>query len=395
MRFRTGAGLPALLLLLSFTLAGLVHVPAANATTPVLDDSVVTEPITDLYAMTDHYIGGIVSGPMFVWSPGNSSGAIWVYGYDHWGAPNTEVAFVPGVVDVCAIDAADYTYGGSQFIDGPTTGLVLLRNHTAPVSYAAVSVTSADYYTALLSGTGYLQTDGTSTFCAPTNQPPTADPGGPYLAAVGTTFTADGSASSDPDEDQLTYAWTFGASAGTGVEPSLTAPADPGIYPLDLAVDDGQGGTATASTSVVVYDPSAGFVTGGGWFDSPAGAYTDDPTLTGEASFGFVSKYLKGTTVPTGNTAFVFVAGDLDFHSTSYEWLVVTQGGGNAQFKGSGTINGTGDYRFMTWAGDGDPDTFRIRIWHEDADGVEYVVYDNGVEQPLGGGSVVIHIAKK
>jgi hypothetical protein len=108
-----------------------------------------------------------------------------------------------------------------------------------------------------------------------------------------------------------------------------------------------------------------------------------------------VSKYLEGTTVPTGNTAFEFTAGDLEFHSTSYEWLVVTQGGLNAQFKGSGTINGTGDYRFMTWAGDSDLDTFRIRIWYEDAAGVEYVVYDNGVAQPLGGGSIVIHTSKK
>ena len=55
------------------------------------------------------------------------------------------------------------------------------------------------------------------------------------------------------------------------------------------------------------------------------------------------------------------------------------------------TINGMGDYRFMLWAGDDAPDTFRIRIWTEDQAGVETDVYDNGFDQEIGGGSIVIH----
>jgi len=63
-----------------------------------------------------------------------------------------------------------------------------------------------------------------------------------------------------------------------------------------------------------------------------------------------------------------------------------------ARFKGSGTINGMGDFRFMVWAGDNEPDTFSIRIWQEDdATGVETDIYDNGFDQPIGGGSIVIH----
>ncbi len=134
-------------------------------------------------------------------------------------------------------------------------------------------------------------------------------------------------------------------------------------------------------------------MTGGGWLDSPAGAYIADPSLTGKANFGFVSKYKQGATVPTGKTSFRFKAGDLNFHSSSYEFLVITMGGTNAQYKGSGTINGglapTGnEFRFMIWAHDS-PDTFRIRIWYEN--GGENVVYDNGFNQPIGGGSIVVH----
>ncbi len=156
--------------------------------------------------------------------------------------------------------------------------------------------------------------------------------------------------------------------------------------------DDGSG-SGSSSEYIVIYDPDGGFVTGGGWIDSPEGAYIPDPTLSGKANFGFVSKYKKGATVPTGNTEFQFKAGDLNFHCDSYDWLVVT-GSNYARFKGLGTINGEGDYMFMIWAGDDEPDTFRIKIWEEDDMGVETVVYDNGFDQVISGGSIVIHVKK-
>ncbi len=88
------------------------------------------------------------------------------------------------------------------------------------------------------------------------------------------------------------------------------------------------------------------------------------------------------------NTEFQFQAGNLNFHSSSDDWLVVT-GSDYAMFKGTGTIDGEGEYKFMIWAGDNDPDTFRIKIWSENP--VETVVYDNGSDQAIGGGSIVIH----
>ena len=166
-----------------------------------------------------------------------------------------------------------------------------------------------------------------------------------------------------------------------------------------LTVNDGTLDSAPACTMAVVYDPSAGFITGGGWIDSPAGAYKLDETLSGKATFGFVSKYKKGASLPEGNTEFQFHAGGFNFHSTVYEWLVVSKDKVNAQFKGSGTVNGELDpdgnaYKFMLWAGDGSPDSFRIRIWWEDVDAVEHDVYDNGFNQAIGGGSIVVHTGK-
>ncbi len=175
------------------------------------------------------------------------------------------------------------------------------------------------------------------------------------------------------------------------VEASFAAPVEAGVLDMCVQGTDAPGNVGDPECiMLVVYDPTGGFVTGGGWFYSDPGNYMDDPLAAGKANFGFVSKYKKGATVPTGNTEFQFKAGDLNFHSSSYDWLVVT-GADYARFKGSGTINGMGDYRFMLWAGDDAPDTFRIRIWTEDEFGVETDVYDNGFDQAIGGGSIVIH----
>lgn len=173
-----------------------------------------------------------------------------------------------------------------------------------------------------------------------------------------------------------------------------------------MLINNNCGGTGSANTvdgltaMVVVYDPDGGFVTGGGWFDSPLGAYTANPNLTGRASFGFNSKYKPGANVPTGNTEFQFRVADFNFKSTSYDWLVV--GGAKAQYKGSGTINNNGNYGFLLTAidgqinGGGGQDKFRIKIWDKSTGSV---IYDNQTgsndnDTPttaIGGGSIIIH----
>lgn len=178
---------------------------------------------------------------------------------------------------------------------------------------------------------------------------------------------------------------------------------EPGVHDICISGTDATGNTGQAECfCLAVYDPDRGFVTGGGWIMSLEGAYADDPSLTGKAIFGFVSKYKKGATVPTGNTQFQFKAGNLNFHSDSYEWLVVNQDDTNAQYKGAGTINGdmapnNEAYKLMIWAKDLDPydnDTFRIKIWWEDGNDDEILVYDNGFDQAIGGGNSNIHSGK-
>ena len=164
---------------------------------------------------------------------------------------------------------------------------------------------------------------------------------------------------------------------------------------------DGQEAGSAHFQYVVVYDPDGGFVTGGGWINSPAGAYPADPALVGKASFGFVSKYEPGKTVPSGNTQFQFQAARFSFKSTSYDWLVVA--GARAQYKGRGTVNGAGSYAFILTATDGDVpgglggDRFRLKVYDQNQGNA--ILYDNDLNAPdaaelttsLGGGSVVVH----
>jgi len=136
------------------------------------------------------------------------------------------------------------------------------------------------------------------------------------------------------------------------------------------------------------------FVTAGGWIDSPASAYTLDPAAQGKAFIPFTIKYKKGAPSPTGNLQFKLITSTFDFRSKSFDWLVINQSGTSAQFKGQGALNGApapgGEpYQFMVWVGDGMPDTYRIKIWYNDAG--EQVVYDNGGLQPIGAGSIEIH----
>jgi hypothetical protein len=114
---------------------------------------------------------------------------------------------------------------------------------------------------------------------------------------LGDSSTIDGALWSWGDGSQSPATLTGGFLEGSHAYQSA------GIYTpsLTLWMGDQEAGSADFKY-IVVYDPNGGFVTGGGWINSPPGAYPADPVLTGKANFGFVAKYVKGAQVPTGTT---------------------------------------------------------------------------------------------
>jgi PKD repeat protein len=93
--------------------------------------------------------------------------------------------------------------------------------------------------------------DGTT----PPNQPPTA---AFTFNCSGLACSFDGSGSTDPDADPLTYTWDFGGGAtGTGVRPTYGF-AGTGSYPVKLTVSDGTSAVEATNTVNVTAPASAG-----------------------------------------------------------------------------------------------------------------------------------------
>jgi hypothetical protein len=220
--------------------------------------------------------------------------------------------------------------------------------------------------------------------------------------------------------DSFGYGHSFGYGYGYGYDNSAggqdlvyqytvtlhTSTFNTGVHEAVLSLNTGNEAKPSFGSSVASFTiektgdgPKGGFVTGGGWITSPAGAYTEDPELTGKVNFGFVSKYAKGASVPTGSTQFQFREADLKFHSDEYQLLVIADS--KAQYNGTGTINGEGDYGFILTAIDGDIkgdgiDKIGIKIWDRSSDAI---IYDNMIDAEdcadpttaIGGGSIKIH----
>ncbi|MFC1717980.1 PKD domain-containing protein, partial [Candidatus Poribacteria bacterium] len=87
---------------------------------------------------------------------------------------------------------------------------------------------------------------------SPSVSSPIADVGGPYTVVLNQQVTFDGSGSSDPENDPLTYDWDFGdGNTGTGVNPTHTYTiADD--YTVTLTVSDGTHISIPSTTSIEV-----------------------------------------------------------------------------------------------------------------------------------------------
>lgn len=228
--------------------------------------------------------------------------------------------------------------------------------------------------------------------------------------AVNTQITASADFTDPGVLDTHTAVWDWGdgspeetvtvsESDGSGNVSDSHIYTQAGVYTITLTVTDKDEGedTKTTTSCVIIYDPSGGFITSSGHLESQAGAYLSSPEASGEVKFGVRAKY-KGNT-PEGKTKFNFKEAGLNFESTSYQWYVIT--GNKARLKGTGKINGAGNYNFLLTAIDtGKPegertDTLRMKI--TDTSGA--VIYDNQTGAPdtadptsaIINGSIKIH----
>jgi len=142
----------------------------------------------------------------------------------------------------------------SEFADRPT--------FTAPAVDAATTLT---FEVRARDGNGGTDTDSVTVTVVPTNGPPTADAGDDQTADAALTVELDASDSTDPNGEELSYAWRQVAGAGVALSdaetatPSFTAPRGDSrlVLVFEVEVDDGSR-TDTDTVEVTVEPVSEG-----------------------------------------------------------------------------------------------------------------------------------------
>ena len=90
------------------------------------------------------------------------------------------------------------------------------------------------------------------------NQPPVADPDGPYTGIEDEPVRFDGTGSFDPDGTIVRCEWNFGdGTTGMGMNPVHTY-TDEGTYTVTLTVTDDQGAVSTDTTSARIQEGDDG-----------------------------------------------------------------------------------------------------------------------------------------
>jgi len=189
---------------------------------------------------------------------------------------------------------------GSSDLDGDplTYSWTLSDGRTLTGAQPSISFATAGSYTVTL-----VVSDGQASSAPSTatitvtpstpNQPPVADAGGPYSGVEGQLIQFDGTGSSDPDGDPLTYSWTLSdGRTMTGAQPSISF-ATAGSYTVSLVVSDGQVNSPASVASITISaapvntppvanpgGPYTGFVGVPVVFDGSGSTDADGDTLT-------------------------------------------------------------------------------------------------------------------
>ena len=163
-------------------------------------------------------------------------------------------------------DGDTLTYSWA-IINDPIGAASLTNASTATPTFHAPDVDSTTAVTVRLTvddGHGHTDDDNATVtiYLAGVNLPPTAEAGGPYSVEENSTVQLDGTGSSDPDGDTLTYSWTIindptGAASLTSANtaaPTFHAPDvdNTTAVTVRLTVNDGYGHTDDANATVTI-----------------------------------------------------------------------------------------------------------------------------------------------
>ncbi|MCI0585738.1 MAG: S8 family serine peptidase [Planctomycetes bacterium] len=136
----------------------------------------------------------------------------------------------------------------------------------------------------------------------PPNSPPVANAGPDQSGVTGQVLTFDGTGSSDPDGDPLTYLWDFGDGSPTGSGAVVThAYGTANTYTVTLTVHDGQANDADTASVTITSPPSGGprllFASSGTQTYPGLGSAADEDVVARDLGSGAFSLEFDGSDV--------------------------------------------------------------------------------------------------
>ena len=140
--------------------------------------------------------------------------------------------------------------------------------------------------------------------------------------------TLDGSASSDPDGDTLTFSWTDGGGRVIGTTAIVQVTLPLGVHLFHLSVSDGMGGTSSDDVSVTVADAAPPVLSVPADITTPALRPAGAPVVFAVTAVDAVDGTLPVTCTPASGSTFVI--------GVTTVMCVATDASGNAaqgQFK--------------------------------------------------------------
>jgi peptidoglycan/xylan/chitin deacetylase (PgdA/CDA1 family) len=188
------------------------------------------------------------------------------------------------------------------------------------------------------------------------NQAPVANAGSAQTVSTGSSVQLDGSGSSDPNGDSLTYQWTqtggtaVTLSSSTAARPTFTAPSSAGTLNFRLVVNDGQVNSSPSTVAITVQAPPVGgpaYRSSSSSGDDAWAAAVNVPVPSGAAAGDIVVASIStwGTSAPTVTAPAGFTL------KNTYTGATANGGADTTKIYWKRlTASDSGSYRF-TWSG--------------------------------------------